>query len=77
MIKPYFTGDFMLQRNVEDRRLLPPSTIARICSIDKQWLIEQADKGVIPCVKSGARYAFHLPTVQDVLLNIAKGGNNE
>ncbi len=61
---------------LEDRRLLPPSTIARLCSIDKQWLIEQAKTGAIPCVQSGEKFAFHLPTVQTYLLNIAKGGND-
>jgi hypothetical protein len=63
--------------NEQDKRLLPASTVARICSIETKWLKQQADKGLIPCIKSGSKYAFHLPTVKDYLLEIAKGVSDE
>jgi hypothetical protein len=56
-----------------EEKLLPPSTISRLCSVDKSWLIEQAAAGKIPAVKSNGKYAFHLPTVKAILLDIAKG----
>jgi hypothetical protein len=57
--------------------LLSLSRMSRRAGITQQWLREQADAGVIPCLKTGRRYLFEPMAVMEVLAKLASRKTTE
>lgn len=55
--------------------LLTDSEMARSLRVPVGWLREEAKSGRIPSVQAGRRYLFHAPTVEQALIERAKGGH--
>lgn len=62
--------------------LLSLNRMARRAGVTQQWLREQADAGVIPCLPAGRRYLFEPTAVIEALAALAsrptdkKGGTS-
>lgn len=52
-------------------RLLPVSTLARLLGVPRQWLVDEADAGHLPCVRAGRRMLMDRETVEAILLQRA------
>lgn len=59
-----------------DKNLMPLTYMARRLHIKKAWLKEQADKGVIPCLKAGDQYLFVPEKVRSILIEMAEGATD-
>jgi hypothetical protein len=57
--------------------LLSLSRMSRRAGITQQWLREQADTGIIPCLKTGKRYLFSPIAVMEVLAALASQITNK
>jgi len=53
------------------RELLPLFRLARRVGLPQNWLREQADAGVIPCLKVGRRYLFEVTAAEEALAKLA------
>jgi len=57
--------------------LLSISRMSRRAGVTQQWLREQADAGVIPCLKTGRRYLFAPTAIMEVLAELASRTTNK
>lgn len=53
--------------------LAPTGFAARKFRVPVKWLNEEAEAGRIPHVAAGKRKLFHLPTLEKILIERAKG----
>jgi hypothetical protein len=65
---------------MNEPELKPLPAMARWLRVSRRWLRDEAEAGRIPCVRAGAGYLFHAPTVEAVLTERAalpapKGGD--
>lgn len=47
--------------------LLSLPRMSRRLGVTQQWLRDQADEGVVPCLKAGRRYLFNPVAVEETL----------
>jgi excisionase family DNA binding protein len=52
-------------------RLLPVSTLARLLGVTRQWLVDEANAGRLPCVRAGRQILMDRETVEATLLQRA------
>jgi hypothetical protein len=53
--------------------LLNLPRMSRRLGVTQHWLREQADAGVVPCLKAGTRYLFNPHSVEQALAKKAAG----
>lgn len=59
----------------QNETLLTLGPMARRLRVPAQWLRSEAESGAIPCVRAGRAILFHAETVEGVLLERARTGD--
>lgn len=64
-------------RNTPESEAVPHNVAARALGVPAGWLREEVESGRLPGLVAGGRVIVHLPTVEALLAERAKGGAGE